>query len=271
MASRERLLLAIDISNTGIKFGLYAWDRPDLVARWRIATVREKTADEYAVLLMELMSHAGLRLDAIEAVIVSSVVPPLTSVFQEMAQRYLGREAIFVSHTTDLGIRLLVDNPWETGADRMLSALAAHRLYGGPAIVIQFGTATSFDCVSAEGDFLGGAIAPGLGISAEALARAGARLFQVELAPPPAALGKNTTHSMQSGIVFGHVGLVEGLVSRLRAELAEGERARVIAHGGLADLMARVTPSIEIVNPHLVLEGLRLAYERLRGLEETAR
>lgn len=266
MAEYERLLLAADVSNTGIKIGLYALGRSELAARWRIATVRDKTTDEYAVLLMELMEHAGLRADAIEAMIVSSVVPPLTPVFQELAQRYLGHEAIVVSHTTDLGIRLLVDNPWETGADRMLSALAAHRLYGGPAIVIQFGTATSFDCVSAEGDFLGGAIAPGLGISAEALARAASRLFQVELVPPPSALGKNTTHSMQSGIVFGHVGLVEGLVSRLRKELPGGEQARVIAHGGLAEVMAQVTPSIEIVNPHLVLEGLRFTYEHLQGM-----
>ena len=131
----------------------------------------------------------------------------------------------------DLGIKLLVDNPWETGADRMISALATHRIYGGPAIVIQFGTATSFDCVSPEGDFLGGAIAPGLGISAEALARAASRLYQVELIPPPHALGKNTIHSMQSGIIYGHVGLVEGLVARLREELPggvarEGDRAR---------------------------------------------
>jgi type III pantothenate kinase len=193
------------------------------------------------------------------------VVPPLTPVFQDLAQTYLGREAIVVDHTMDLGIRLLVDNPWETGSDRMLSTLAAHRLYGGPAIVIQFGTATSFDCVSPEGDFLGGAIAPGLGISAEALARAGARLFQVELLPPPHAIGKNTTHSMQSGIVLGHVGLVEGLVARLRAELPQGTQARVVAHGGLAGVMAKITPCIDVVNPHIVLEGLRFAYERLEG------
>ncbi|MGH2516146.1 MAG: type III pantothenate kinase, partial [Ktedonobacterales bacterium] len=241
----DPLLLTIDISNTGIKFGIWPGTRDDLLARWRIATDREKTADEYAMLLADLCRHAGLQFDAINAVILASVVPPLTSVFQELSTRYLGREPIVITHQMDLGIRLRVDNPWETGADRMISCLAAHRIYGGPAIVIQFGTATSFDCVSPEGDFLGGAIAPGLGISAEALARAGARLFQVELAPPPAALGTNTIHSMQSGIVYGHVGLVEGLVARLRAELPGGERARVIAHGGLADLMARVTPCID--------------------------
>jgi type III pantothenate kinase len=259
----ERLLLAIDISNTGIKFGLFPLHSGELRARWRIATNREKTADEYAVLLAELCRHEGLRLDAIAAVIFSSVVPQLTPVFQEMAVRYLGREAVVVSHELDLGVRLLVDNPWETGADRIMSVLATHRTYGGPAIVIQFGTATSFDCVSAEGDFLGGAIAPGLGISAEALARAASRLYQVELVPPPAALGKNTMHSMQSGIVYGHVGLVEGLVTRLRAEVPSGERATVIAHGGLADVIARVTPCIDVVDANLILNGLRLAYDHI--------
>ena len=266
--SGERLLLAIDISNTGIKFGLFPLYSGELRARWRIATNREKTADEYAMLLAELCRHEGLRLDAIAAVILSSVVPQLTPVFQEMAVRYLGREAVAVSHDMDLGVRLLVDNPWETGADRIMSVLAAYHSYGGPAIVIQFGTATSFDCVSSEGDFLGGAIAPGLGISAEALARAASRLYQVELLPPPAALGKNTMHSMQSGIVYGHVGLVEGLVARLRVEVPGGERARVIAHGGLADVIARVTPCIDVVDPNLILNGLRLAYDHITSGKE---
>lgn len=264
--SSEPLLLAIDMSNTGIKFGLYpqrAHDGDTLRARWRIATNREKTTDEYAMQLAELCRHAGLRLESIGAVIISSVVPPLTPVFQELAIRYLGHEAIVVSHHMDLGVRLLIDNPWETGTDRIMSTLAAHHFYSGPAIVIQFGTATSFDCVSAEGDFLGGAIAPGLGISAEALARAASRLYQVELTPPPAALGKNTMHSMQSGIVFGHVGLVEGLVARLRAEIAPNAHARVIAHGGLAESMARVTSCIEVVDSNLILRGLWLAYQRL--------
>lgn len=265
----EPLLLAIDISNTGIKFGLYPCDGDDretLRARWRIATVREKTTDEYAALLTTLCAQAGLATTSIAHVIIASVVPQLTHVFQDLATQYLGREALIISHQIDLGIRLLVDNPWETGADRMMSTLAAHHYYGGPAIVIQFGTATSFDCVSAEGDFLGGAIAPGLGISAEALARAASRLYQVELIPPPTALGKNTIHSMQSGIVFGHVGLVEGLVARLRADLpGDGARARVIAHGGLAHLMAQVTPCIDTVDLNLILRGLRVAFDRLRA------
>lgn len=261
----DQLLLTIDISNTGIKFGIYPQNGDQLRARWRISTNREKTTDEYAMQLAELCRHAGLRLESISDVIMASVVPPLTPVFQALAQDYLKIEPLVITHQTDLGIRLLVDNPWETGSDRMISALAAHTLYGGPAIVIQFGTATSFDCVSAEGDFLGGAIAPGLAISGEALARTASRLYQVELTPPPTALGKNTIHSMQSGIVYGHIGLVEGLVSRLRKELPGGEHARVIAHGGLAELIARVTPCIDVVDPNLILRGLCVAYQRLKG------
>jgi type III pantothenate kinase len=261
--SGEKLLLAVDISNTGIKFGLYPLPGDALRARWRIATSREKTADEYAMLLVSLCQHSGLRLEDISAVILASVVPQLTPVFYDLTIRYLRCEPIVVSHETNLGIRLLVDNPWETGTDRIISTLAAHQFYGGPAIVIQFGTATTFDCVSAEGDYLGGAIAPGLGISAEALARAGAQLYQVELAPPPAALGKNTAFSMRSGIVFGHVGLVEGLVARLRKDLPGGSQAKVIAHGGLAELMAGVTSGIDVVDTNLLLNGLRVAYDRI--------
>jgi type III pantothenate kinase len=263
----EPLLLAIDCSNTGIKFGLYPLageHRQVLRARWRISTARERTADEYAALLMTLTSQARLSAEAIEGVIIASVVPQLTPVFAEIARQNLTREAIIVSDQLDLGVRLLVDNPWETGPDRIISTLAAHRLYGGPAIVIQFGTATSFDCVSADGDFLGGAIAPGMGISAEALAHAASRLFQVELTTPPSALGKNTIHAMQSGIVLGHVGLVEGLVTRLRAELP-GPEAKVIAHGGLAHVIAKATDVISVVDSNLILSGLRLAYDMVQA------
>ncbi len=262
-ATIEPLLLTVDISNTGIKFGLYPPHEDVLRARWRISTDREKTADEYAMLLADLCGHAGIAFSSIMDVIIASVVPALTPVFQELGKRYLGQEPLVVTHQTDVGIRLLIENPWETGTDRIISTLAAHRFYGGPAIVIQFGTATSFDCVSAQGDFLGGAIAPGLGISAEALARSASRLYQVELVAPPTALGRNTSHSMQSGIIFGHVGLVEGLVERLRKEIPGGSRARVIAHGGLAELMAGVTPCIDVVDPNLILRGLRLAYDHL--------
>ena len=172
-----------------------------------------------------------------------------------------------VNPTLDQGFKLLIDNPWELGSDRMMTTLASHHLYGGPAIVIAFSTATTFDVVSTEGDFLGGAIAPGLVISAEALSSAASRLFRVDMTPPRAALGKNTIENMQSGIIYGHVGLVQGLIQRLRAEIpgvTDDHEVKVIAHGGLAQLMAPLIPEIQHVNQYLPLEGLRLAYAKLR-------
>jgi type III pantothenate kinase len=260
------MLLAIDISNTNIKFGVY--NRTAIKHRWVVSTSRQRTTDEYAMLLSDLMRHAGLQLTAIDDIILSSVVPPLTPVFQELARNYCDKEAILVDHTLDLGIKLLVDNPWELGSDRIVAALAAYHLYGGPAIIIAFSTATTFDVISAEGDFLGGAIAPGLIISAEALSSAASRLFRVDLTPPRSALGKNTIENMQSGIIYGHVGLVQGLIHRLHCEIpaATGESeipVKVIAHGGLAQLMAPIIPEIQHVNQYLPLEGLRLAYTKL--------
>jgi len=233
-------------------------------ARWRIATVREKTTDEYAMLLTSLCSHNGFVLSDIDACIVSSVVPPLTPVMQDLAQQYLHQEAIVITHRTPLGVRLLTDNPWETGTDRLLSVLAARAMYSVPAIIIQFGTATSFDVASPEGDFLGGVIAPGLGISAEALARAASRLYQVELTAPLTVLGKNTSHTMRSGIVYGHAAMVEGIVARLRREIPQGESAIVIAHGGLASVVASATDIIDVHAPNLLLDGLQRAYELLQ-------
>ncbi len=238
------MLLAIDISNSNIKFGLYA------------------------MVLSDLASHAGYQLTDIDDIIMSSVVPPLTPVFQELAYRYCGKEAFVIDYTLDLGIKLLIDNPWELGSDRIVTTLAAYHLYGGPAIVISFSTAATFDVISAEGDFLGGAIAPGLVISAEALSSAASRLYRVDLTPPRSALGKNTIENMQSGIIFGHVGLVQGLISRLRKEIpgvTEESTVKIIAHGGLAELMSPIIPEIQYVNQYLALEGLRLAYKKLRG------
>lgn len=255
------MLLAIDVSNTGIKLGLY--DGRVMRARWRIATVREKTTDEYAMLLMTLCQSAGYRITEIKDTILSSVVPPLTPVMQELATSYIGKRAITITHQTPLGVKLLIDNPWETGTDRMLSVLAVKELYTLPAIVIQFGTATSFDVASPEGNFIGGVIAPGLGISAEALARAASRLYQVELSAPPTVMGKNTSHNMRSGIVYGHAAMVEGIVARLRLEMPGGDRAMVIAHGGLADVVAGATDVIDVRAPTLILDGLQRAYERL--------
>lgn len=260
------MLLAIDISNSNIKFGLY--NSETMKQHWVVSTSRQRTTDEYAMLLSDLARHAGHQLADIGDIIMSSVVPPLTPVFQELAVRYCGKEAIVLDHRLDLGMKLLVENPWEIGSDRIATALAVHDLYGGPAIVIAFSTATTFDVISAEGDFLGGAIAPGLLISAEALTSAASRLYRVDLVPPRAALGKNTVENMQSGIIYGHVGLVQGLISRLRKEIpgvTDESQVKIIAHGGLAQLMAPLIPEIQYVNQYLPLEGLRLAYAKLRG------
>ncbi len=260
------MLLAIDVSNTNIKFGLY--QNGEMRHHWVVSTARQRTSDEYAMVLSELARHAGYRLSDIDDIILSSVVPPLTPVFQELALRYCGKEALLIDHTLDLGIRLLIDNPWELGSDRIVTALAAHHLYGGPAIIIAFSTATTFDVISPQGNFLGGAIAPGLVISAEALSSAASRLFRIDLNPPRSALGKNTVENMQSGIIYGHVGLVQGLINRLRQEIPgvnDEREVKVIAHGGLAQLMAPLIPEIQHINQYLPLEGLRLAYEKIRG------
>jgi type III pantothenate kinase len=262
------MLLALDISNTNIKFGLYEHDV--MKHRWVVSTARQRTADEYSMVLSDLLRHSGYMLTDIDDIIVSSVVPPLTPVFQDLATRYCNREAVIIDHTLDLGIQLLVDNPWEVGSDRLMTIIAAHHLYGGPAIVIAFSTATTFDVVSGAGDFLGGAIAPGLIISAEALSNAASQLYRVNMTPPRAALGKNTIENMQSGIIYGHVGLVQGLIARLRKEIPDvthESEIKIIAHGGMAQQMAPIIPEIQYVNQYLPLEGLRLTYKRLQGLE----
>jgi type III pantothenate kinase len=251
------MLLAVNINNTNTKFGLYrdgGW-----VAHWRVASDRAKMPDEYAMLMRDLFDFERLSWDDLSGVALASVVPPLTGTFVEVCHRYLGHDPLVATAEIKTGVRVRIDYPAEAGADRILNALAAHRLHGGPAVVVDFGTATTFDAVSAEGDYVGGAIAPGLGIAAEALFSHTAKLPRIELTAPPAAIGRNTVHAMQSGLILGYVGLIEGLVARIRAEL--GGRARVIATGGLAPLLARETEVIEVVDPMLTLEGLRLIYE----------
>ena len=250
-------LFCVDIGNTNVVMGLY--DGRDLVAHWRIATDHQKMADEYGVLILDLLERAGQDLGAVEGVIISSVVPPLTGIFEKVTQRYFGQAPVLVDANTPAGIRILIDNPQEAGADRIVDAVAVYRRYGGPVCVVDFGTATTFDAVSADGDYLGGAIAPGVGIAAEALFQRTAKLPRIDLARPPGTIGKNTVHAMQSGLLFGYVGLVEGLVARFRAEL--GEEMKVIATGGLASLIAAETDVIDAVDPWLTLEGLRLIWE----------
>ncbi len=251
------VLLAVDVGNTNIVIGAYRGAQ--LVRTWRAATVVERTEDELAVMIDGLLAREELRLADIDALVVGSVVPPLTLAFTHFAERQLRGTALVIGPGVKTGVRLRVDNPAEVGADRIANTLAAHRRYGGPAIVVDFGTSTNFDVVSAEGDFLGGSFAPGLEISAESLFGRASRLFRVPLTPPREAIGKNTADCLRSGIVFGYVGLVEGLLTRIRAEL--GGNARAIATGGLASTIAPLTPAIEHVDEDLTLEGLRLLWD----------
>lgn len=251
------MLLAIDIGNTNIAIGIFDGER--LHATWRIATDVDKTADEYAIILLNLLPRQGVDISNIKQAIFCSVVPPLSSTFEEICQRYFGIAPLVVGTGIKTGVRILYDNPKEVGADRVVDAVAAHQLYGGPVIVVDFGTATVFDAISKEGDYLGGAIAPGIGIATEALFRQTAKLPRIELVRPKQAIGKNTVGSMQSGIIFGYVGLIEGLITRFQHEM-DGQ-AQVVATGGLAEAIAKETKAIEVVNPNLTLIGLQLIHK----------
>ena len=254
------MLLAIDIGNTNIAFGVFEGET--LRGTWNVATDLNKTTDEYAVLLSNLLSREGLTLSDIDHVAIACVVPPLEPTFEDLSRRYLGTSPLVVGPGVKTGVRICLDNPHELGADRVANAVAGHRLYGGPLIVIDCGTATTVDAISEEGDYLGGAIAPGIGIAAEALFQRASKLPRIELIPPEHAIGRNTITAMQSGIMFGYVGLIEGLVARIRREL--GGKARVVATGGLSRVIAKETQVVDIVNPHLTLIGLRLVHEMNR-------
>jgi type III pantothenate kinase len=251
------MLLCIDIGNTNIKFGLFNGDRPR--AHWRIATNRAQLADEYAMLLLDLFASERIPASDVSGCVISSVVPPLTPAFVEISKRYLKQEPIVVRPGIKTGLSIRTDHPAEVGADLIANAVAVRQMYGTPAIAIGFGSATTFAAISTQGDYVGTAIAPGIATGAEALFRFTAQLPQVELTRPPHAIGKNTIHSMQSGLIFGFAGLVEELIKRMQAEL--GGQAHVIATGGLAELVAAETDVIEVVEPDLTLIGLRLIYE----------
>ncbi len=251
------MLIAFDIGNTKTAIGVYRDGK--WLADWRVTTHLDYMTDEYVVLLEALLSRAGLSTDQLTGAVIASVVPPLTITFEELVQRMTRKPALVVGPGVETGIRIRVDNPKEPGSDRIANTAAVKELYGGPAVVLDLGTATTFDAISEEGEYLGGAIAPGLGISAEALVGRTARLPKVELMPPAKAIGSNTVSAMQSGLVLGYIGLVKELVSRLKAEL--GGNPRVIATGGMAAIVADWTKVIDIVNPRLTLEGLRIIYE----------
>jgi type III pantothenate kinase len=251
------MLLAVDVGNTNITIGVFAGSK--LKATWRVATGVHRMPDEYASLLLHLFERQGIDASKITDAILCSVVPPLAGVFEEMYRRYLKVSPLVIEAGVKTGVRISMDNPREVGADRIVNAVAAHHLYGGAVIVIDLGTATTFDAVSEEGDYLGGAIAPGIAIATEALFARTAVLPRVELTHPKRAIGRNTVAAMQSGIVFGYAGLIEGIVGRIREEL--GGKAKVVATGGYAELLARETPVIDEVNLDLTLIGLRLIYE----------
>jgi type III pantothenate kinase len=254
------MLLCIDIGNTNITLGLY--EGAALGPRWRLATEHERMPDEFGLQVAGLLALAGKSAEDIRGVSMASVVPPLTGRWIETCRIYLKQDPLVVDAGVRTGVKIRYDDPRAVGADRIVDAAAAYRLYGGPACIVDFGTATTFDAISAEGEYLGGAIAPGIGIAAQALFQRTAKLPRVDLSRPPAAIGRNTVHAIQSGLLFGYVGLVEGMVARFRAELGEG--LKVIGTGGEVDIIARETEAIEIRAPWLTLDGLRMIYEMNR-------
>jgi type III pantothenate kinase len=251
------MLLAIDASNTNLKFGVFDGER--LLHDWRLATRRDSMADELGITFVQLMRQAGIEPKQIDSVVIASVVPPLNPSLVEASHKYFGQDPLMVGPGIRSGLKILYENPREVGADRIVAALAAFRKYGGPLIIIDFGTGTTYDAISATGDYLGGAIAPGIGIAADALFEHAARLQRVELKAPPSVIGRNTVESVQAGILFGYVAQVEGMVARLRREL--GDEAKVVATGGYARLIAAHTQAIQEVDDRLMLEGLRLIHE----------
>jgi type III pantothenate kinase len=257
------MLLAIDIGNTNVVWGIY--EGQALKGHWRLATDAAKTADEYGVLFVNILQQAGIETGRISDAIVSSVVPSLTVVFDEMVETYFKHTPLIVSSDLDMGIRIAYPNPREIGSDRLVNAAAAYARYKTCLILVDFGTATTFCAISQHGEYLGGAIAPGLGIASEALFTRTAKLPKVDLARPKTVIGKDTAGGMQSGLIFGYAGLVDELVTRMQVEL--GQQAMVIATGGLASLIAPESRTIQEVRPFLTLEGLELIYRKTRGDE----
>jgi type III pantothenate kinase len=265
------MLLAIDVGNTNTVLGLYRLEgeSPELVAHWRVTTHRTQTVDEYGVFFVNLFEMHGLVPSQVTHIIIASVVPPVESTLRQVCEDYFHIEPVFVEPGIDTGMLARVDNPGELGADRLVNAIAAFERYGGPCVVVDFGTATTFDVISATGEYLGGAIAPGLGISADALFSHAARLTRVDIKRPAKVIGTDTVTHLQCGLYYGYIGLVDGILERIEAEL--GETPQVIATGGLARMIAADSRYIHEIDEMLTLDGLLIIFERNRHAPPSSR
>lgn len=255
------MLLVIDVGNTNMALGVY--DGPQLVASWRLTTDRERTVDELGILCRNLFTLAGLEFQVIQGIVISSVVPTLDFPLRKMAATYFHLDPLFVDASLPTGMPIRYENPMDVGADRIADGVAALAKYGRPCVVVDFGTATTFDVISKEGEYLGGIIAPGIAISAEALFLRAAKLPRVDIRRPSSLIGTSTIGSIQSGLYYGYIGLVDGILQRLLDEL--GEPTKIIATGGLAHLIGRASKFIQTIDDNLTLDGLRLIYERQAG------
>jgi type III pantothenate kinase len=256
------MLLVIDVGNTNTVLGVFNGSEAshDLVAHWRVATIKTQTVDEYGVLFRNLFAMANLKVDDVKGIIIASVVPPLDFTLRAVCERYLHSKALFIEPGIKTGMPVHYDNPAEVGADRIVNGVAAYEKYGGPCIVVDFGTATTFDAVSANGEYMGGVIAPGIGISADALFERTSRLPRVGVGKPTRIIGSNTVASIQSGLFYGYLGLVDGIIERMMAEM--GSDTRAVATGGLAALLGPNSKYISAVDDQLTLDGLRIIWER---------
>lgn len=267
MTQGHKLLLAIDVGNTNTVLGVF--ERKKLRAHWRLSTLHDQTVDEWGILTRNLFALAGIDSSKISGIIIASVVPPLDSVLEQVSQLYFQVPAVFVRANHHAGIPILYEPPQDVGADRIVNAVAALEKYGAPCVVVDFGTAITFDAISAKGEYLGGVIAPGIGIAAEALFAKAARLPRVDIRQPKSMIGASTVSSMQSGLYYGFLGLVDGILARMLAEL--GPRCKVIATGGQAELLAEGSKYIRATDPFLTLEGLRILWDRLRAGRQASR